>query len=131
VLKWPIFRRIVVVYQDRADVADAVKETLEAEGWKVETCGDGAAALENLESGARFDVLIFGNKLPDTTGVDLIRRARALAHRQLTPIIMLSGDEVEREARRAGANAYLRKPGDVRSLSETVARLLARKSRRH
>ncbi len=117
--------------EDHAVIADAVKERLEGEGWKVETCGDGAAALENLESGARFDLLIFDNKLPDTTGVELIKRARALAHRQQTPIIMLSGDEVEMEARRAGANAYLRKPGDVRSLSEMVARLLARKSRRH
>ncbi len=115
--------------EDHPVVADAVKETLEAEGWKVETCGDGAAALENLESGARFEVLIFDNKLPDTTGVELIKRARSLAHRQHTPIIMLSADEVERDARRAGANAFLRKPGDVGVIAETVARLLARKSR--
>jgi two-component system chemotaxis response regulator CheY len=115
--------------EDYRIIADAVKETLEAEGWKVETCPDGAAALEKLESGARFDVLIFDNKLPDTNGVELIRRTRALAHRQLTPIIMLSADEVEMDARRAGANAYLRKPGDVGKIAETVARLLARQSR--
>jgi CheY-like chemotaxis protein len=117
--------------EDHPVVADAVKETLEGEGWKVETCGDGAAALENLESGARFDVLIFDNKLPDTSGVELIKRARTLAHRQQTPIIMLSADEVEMEARRAGANAFLRKPGDVSLITETVARLLARKLRLH
>ncbi len=117
--------------EDHTVVADAVKETLEGEGWRVETCATGAAALENLESGARFDVLIFDNKLPDINGVELVRRTRALAHRQLTPIIMLSADEVEMDARRAGANLFLRKPGDVRSLAETVARLLARKSRQH
>lgn len=117
--------------EDRPVIADAVKETLEGEGWKVETCADGAAALEKLQSGARFDVLIFDNKLPDTSGVELIRRTRALAHRHLTPIIMLSGDEVERDARRAGANAYLRKPGDVGKITETIARLLARKSRQN
>jgi CheY-like chemotaxis protein len=117
--------------EDHTVVADAVKETLEGEEWRVETCATGAAALENLESGARFDVLIFDNKLPDINGVELVRRTRALAHRQLTPIIMLSADEVEMDARRAGANLFLRKPGDVRSLAETVARLLARKSRQH
>ena len=117
--------------EDHAVIADAVKETLEGEGWKVETCATGAAALENLESGVRFDVLIFDNKLPDTSGVELVRRARALAHRHQTPIIMLSADQVERDARRAGANVFLRKPGDVGSLAESVARLLARKSRQH
>jgi len=57
------------------------------------------------------------------------KQTRALAHRQHTPVIMLSGDEVEAEAYRAGANEFLRKPGDLDSIPETVARLLARKKR--
>lgn len=43
---------------------------------------------------------------------------------------MLSGSEVELEARRAGANTFLRKPGDVGAIPETVERLLARKKGR-
>jgi CheY-like chemotaxis protein len=89
---------------------------------------DGAEALERLESGARYDVLIFDNKLPGLDGVELIRRTRALAHRQQTPIIMLSGnDEVEAQAKRAGANTFLRKPTDMPLIAEKVAGLLARK----
>ena len=121
-------RNVSVLHiEDRAKVAEAVRTKLEDEGWSVETCATGAAALEKLQSGERYDVLIFDNKLPDTTGIELIRRTRALAHRQQTPIIMLSGDEGEMEARRAGANHFLRKPGDLGSIPETVARLLARK----
>lgn len=115
--------------EDNLHVADAVRATLDDEGWAVDTCADGAAALDRLESGARYDVLIFDNQLPDSNGVELIRRTRALAHRQQIPLIMLSGDDVEMQARRAGANAFLRKPGDMSLLAETVARLLARKSR--
>ncbi len=115
--------------EDDAYVADAVRMTLEGEGWSVETCAGGGEALERLESGARYDVLIFDNRLPGMSGVELIRRTRLLAHRQQTPIIMLSADEVEAEARRTGANAFLRKPDDVSVIAETVARLLARKSR--
>jgi CheY-like chemotaxis protein len=107
-----------------------VRMTLDGEGWTVESCGDGAAALERLQSGARYDVLIFDNNLPNTNGMELIRRTRALVHRQQTPIIMLSGDEVEMQTRRAGANAFLRKPEDVPVIAETVARLLARKKGR-
>ena len=127
----PETRAVVVLHvEDDSLIADSVNITLSDEGWSVETCATGAAALEKLESGERYDVLIFDNKLPDTTGIELIRRTRALAHRQQTPIIMLSGSEVEIEARRAGANKFLRKPGDVGSIPETVARLLARKKGR-
>ncbi len=104
---------------------------LDADGWMVETCGDGATALERLESGARYDALIFDHLLPDTTGVELIRQTREMAHRQHTPIIMLSGDEAETSARRAGANVFLKKPDEALLIAETVARLLARKSKQH
>jgi two-component system response regulator ChvI len=116
--------------EDDRLVAEAVNMTLHDEGWSVETYAGGAAALEKLESGERFDVLLFDNSLPDTTGIELIKQTRALAHRQQTPIIMLSGDDVELEARRAGANAFLRKPDDVSLIPETVARLLTRKKGR-
>jgi hypothetical protein len=43
---------------------------------------------------------------------------------------MLSGDDVEMQARRAGANAFLRKLEDMPALAETIARLLARKKGR-
>ena len=127
----PDTRAVSILHvEDDAHVADAVRTTLEDEGWSVETCADGAAALERLESGARYDVLVIDNQLPGLDGVELIRRTRALAHRQQTPIIMLSGDEVEMEARRAGANTFLRKPGGMSAIAETVARLLARKKGR-
>ncbi len=127
----PETRAVCVLHvEDDPHVSDSVSTVLHDEGWSVETCADGAAALARLESGERFDVLIFDNKLPDTNGVELIRRARTMAHRQQTPIIMLSGNDVEMEARRAGANAFLRKPGDVALIIETAARLLARKKGR-
>jgi two-component system, chemotaxis family, chemotaxis protein CheY len=126
----PDTRAVSVLHvEDDALVAGAVSMTLGVEGWSVETCADGAAALERLQSGARYDVLLFDSRLPDTSGLELIRRTRALAHRQQTPLIMLSGDGVELQARRAGANAFLRKPEDVSVIAETVARLLARRSK--
>jgi FixJ family two-component response regulator len=39
---------------------------------------------------------------------------------------MFSSSDVEREARQAGANAFLRKPEDVHAIAETIAQLLAR-----
>jgi CheY-like chemotaxis protein len=107
-------------------VADAVRYALETEGWLVEGCDNGAAALAKIESGAHYDLLILDNELPGINGIDLITRTKTLAHRQRTPIIMLSASDVERDARRAGASAFLRKPQEIPALAETIARLLAR-----
>lgn len=116
--------------EDNNLVANAVKETLEMEGWMVESFRDGATALEIISSEMHFDVLIFDNELPDMNGIELIGQTQQLHHRQQTPIIMFSASDVEREARRAGANAFLRKPEDMNAIAETVARLLARKPKR-
>jgi CheY-like chemotaxis protein len=125
-------RAVLILHvEDDSLVAEGVRMMLDTEGWSVEPCNDGVTALERLQSAGRYDVLIFDNKLPDTDGLELIRRTRAMAHRQQTPIIMLlSGDDVEMQARRAGVNAFLRKPADLPVLTETIARLLARKKER-
>ncbi len=124
----PDTRAVSVLHvEDDALVADGVRMTLNGEGWSVETCADGSSALDRLRGAARYDVLIFDNNLPDTDGVELIRQTRSLAHRQQTPIIVLSASDVEAQARRAGANAFLQKPDDVSHIAEAVARLLARK----
>jgi CheY-like chemotaxis protein len=125
----PTTRNVSILYAEEArTVADAVKETLEAEGWRVEVCVRGDEALGRLQCGARFDILIFDFSLPGLDGVELARRARALPRRRRTPIIMFTACEVERDARRAGIDAFLRKPRGVFRLAETVTRLLARET---
>jgi DNA-binding response OmpR family regulator len=64
------------------------------------------------------------NNLPGLSGLELVLRVRSMDHRRNTPIIMLSGDDCEKEAWRAGVHAYLRKPDDVEQVSSTIERLL-------
>ena len=116
--------------EDNNLVANAVRDTLKSEGWTVESYSEGTAALKMISGDEHYDVLIFDNELPDTNGIELIGQTRQLPHRQQTPIIMFSASDVEREARRAGANAFLRKPEDVTAIAETIARLLARNPNR-
>ena len=113
--------------EDNRMVAEALRETLEMEGWLVESLADGATALRLLESEVPYDVLIFDNDLPGTSGLELVSVARGLRHRQHIPIIMLSASDIERDARREGVNAFLRKPEEITLVTETIARLLARK----
>ena len=122
-------RAVVILHvEDNRQLAVAVKETLEEEGWTVETCADGVEALHQLAGETHYDLLMFDNELPGASGIELIRRARGLSHRRQTPIIMFSASDCEANARRAGVDAFLRKPQDIGRLVETVARLLGEKS---
>jgi CheY-like chemotaxis protein len=118
-------RPLILFAEDHEAVRLALAETLELEGWRVEVCADGHVALARLEGGTRYDILLFDDELPGVCGLELARRARALAHRRRTPLVIVSASEVGALARRAGADAFLRKPDGVRSVAATVARLLA------
>ena len=110
--------------EDNQTVAEAVKETLEIQGWQVETCADGNTALERISSHTEYDALLIDYDLPGVNGLELVSRARKLAHRSQTPIVVLSATPVGSEARLAGADVFLRKPQDVGSIVETIARLV-------
>lgn len=110
--------------EDNKVVADALRDALQSEGWRVETYADGATAQQKLRSAAPYDLLLLDNDLPGVSGLQLARLARRLPHRRRTPIIMLSASDCEPEAWRAGVDAYLRKPDDVLKVAEVAARLL-------
>ena len=110
--------------EDHKVVADAVRDALEAEGWRVVTCTDGAAALNRLAGGATFDLLITDNHLPRVNGLEVVRYARSLPHRCHLPVIMFTASPLPPDAHDAGVDAYLRKPDDIHKLIATVAGLL-------
>jgi CheY-like chemotaxis protein len=110
--------------EDNRLVADAIRDMLEFEGWRVTLCENGLAGLRELESATHYDLLLLDNELPHLDGWQLIRHARTLAHRQQTPIILTSAHDCATVARSAGADAFLRKPEGVINLISTITRLL-------
>jgi CheY-like chemotaxis protein/tetratricopeptide (TPR) repeat protein len=110
--------------EDNKVVARLIQDTLGAEGMHVDSCISGATALEVLKGVAPYDAIIIDNNLPGLSGLELVLRVRSMDHRRNTPIIMLSGDDCEKEAWRAGVHAFLRKPEDVEQVSSTIERLL-------
>ena len=117
----------ILVVEDDLTVADALRDTLESEGWRVRVCADAITGHEEIQGGEHYDLLLLDNRLPgEASGVELIRFARGLGHRRQTPVVMFSASNVEGEARAAGADAFLRKPEDFKLLLETVEGLVKR-----
>lgn len=116
----------ILYAEDNGVLRLALKDMFELQGWCVEPCEDGLSALRKLEGRERYALLLFDNQLPGADGLELTHRARALAHRRSTPIVIFSASEIGTEAKRAGADAFLKKPDDLGKVVQTVTRLLDR-----
>jgi DNA-binding response OmpR family regulator len=114
----------ILYVEDNQLVAEMVRDTLEAEGWRVEVCADGLKGLSRIESEEHYDLLIIDHDLPYIHGLLLVERARRLTHRQRLPVISVSADDHKEAARRAGADLFLRKPDEIAGLVDAVRRLL-------
>lgn len=114
--------------EDHEAVSALVQEILSAEGVGVEACTSGADAWEILRRNDHYDAVIVDNNLPAVSGLELVLRVRSMPSRRSLPIIMLSEDDCEKEAWRAGVDAFLRKT-QVDQLSSTIARVLDRRGR--
>ena len=118
---------LTILYaEDHKTVADAIKDTLHEEGWRTVACADGAAAVGRLASDAHYDLLITDNHLPNVNGLELVRYARSLEHREGMPIVMLSAADCRQEAYGAGVDVFLKKPEGMGQLVEAVRGLLER-----
>lgn len=109
-------------------VAKLIGEVLESADFRVQLCADGDAALRMLTGNDPYDVLIIDNSLPGLSGLELVQRTRKMTHRRRMPIIMLSGDDIEKQAWSAGADEFLRKPKGMDRIVSTVERLLAKRN---
>src|SRR2546423_13946912 len=97
----------ILYVEDNQPVADVGRDLLEAEGWRVTLLDDGLIALREIESQTHYDLLLLDNELPHLEGWQLIQHARTLAHRQHTPIILMSARDCTTLARQVGADAFL------------------------
>jgi CheY-like chemotaxis protein len=113
----------ILYVEDNRLVAQAVRDLLESEGWRVEVCSDGNRAMNKLAGGVAYDLLLFDHELPGASGLELTRYARRLPRYRRTPIIMVSARDCGAEARGAGADLFLRKPDDIAGLVNAVRRL--------
>ncbi|HWO00199.1 MAG TPA: response regulator [Blastocatellia bacterium] len=86
-------------------------EFFERRGFTVVTCGNREGAIERLSGDEHYDAIVLSNRVPGTTGVELVRLIRSLEHRKMTAVVMVTGSgEIMEEALAAGADEVLLKP---------------------
>ena len=121
----------LLIVEDEADLASALRVGLRREGYAVDVATDGATALERL-SHTPYDVVCLDLGLPDLDGTAVCQRLRAGEVLDTEPpprVLMLtarSGLEERVAGLDAGADDYLAKPFSFSELSARVRALLRR-----
>jgi two-component system, OmpR family, response regulator RegX3 len=117
-------KRILMI-EDEPSLAEALKYTLEKEGYEVEVAADGAEGLEAFERGAT-DVVILDLMLPTMDGIEVCKRLRSVS---TVPILILTArdsDIDEVVGLEMGADDYVTKPFNTRKLVARIKALLRR-----
>jgi two-component system response regulator PilR (NtrC family) len=116
----------LLVVDDEPDLRTLYELTLLREGYEIETAGSVEDAWSQLKDRS-FSAVITDMRLPDGTGLDLLRRLEAQGRREKAIVITAFGSsENAVEALKAGAFDYLTKPVDLRQFRAVVASALGR-----
>ena len=99
--------------EDDDSIRETVGEALRAEGFEVQTCADGASALNLItaETSDPVDLIVLDLMLPGLGGLDLCRELRRINN--TTPILVISARDSETDrvlGLEVGADDYLVKP---------------------
>jgi len=116
----------VLVVDDNELNLELVTHVLEAAGHAVRQARSGPEALEAIR-GTAPGLILMDIGLPGMDGYTVVRALRADPATARIPIVALTAYAMandERLAMEAGCNGYITKPFDVRTLAQTLARIL-------
>ena len=118
--------RILLIEDDRA-LCTALLPALQAAGYTVDTCHDGADG-KTLLCGGAYDVCVLDRMLPGMDGITLLREARKMGC-QVPVLILTAKSELEDRVTglESGADYYLTKPFDMQELLAVMKTILRRR----
>ena len=116
----------ILVVDDEQLLVKGIKFNLENEGWEVDACYDGAAAVEQAKA-VRYDLIILDLMMPVMDGLEACMHIRQ--QDPSVPIIMLTAKSEDTDKLLGfeyGADDYITKPFNVLLLKARIRALLRR-----
>lgn len=117
----------LLLLEDDIPLHETLRETLEEEGYRVQSVYDGDSA-EDLLYEEPFDLLLLDVNVPGLNGFELLRSARERGVQ--TPALFLTTRDALADVEagfESGADDYLRKPFEIKELLLRVQSMLRRR----
>jgi DNA-binding response OmpR family regulator len=116
----------ILLAEDDPNLGFVIKDMLQAEGYKVELCKDGQAALKSFVNGS-FDLCILDVMMPKKDGFALAEDIRKVDKK--APIIFLTAKNMKEDVIKGfhlGADDYITKPFNTEEFKLRVSAILKR-----
>jgi two-component system phosphate regulon response regulator PhoB len=111
---------VILVVDDDAPILTLMRNILREFGFDSRTASTGPAALAAVREQTP-DLILVDKNMPGMDGAEVIKALRAQAALSHLPILILSGEPVDRnELREIGATDAVQKPFDVPALIEQI-----------
>jgi two-component system OmpR family response regulator len=113
----------ILVIDDEPAVADLLADALRQDGHDPTVAASGELGLVAMEE-MHPDAVFLDVAMPDMSGIEVLRRIRAL-HPSL-PVVLITGNAEAaeiREAKRLGISEVIEKPGILNGVTEVFAAL--------
>lgn len=116
----------ILIVDDEPDATVTLAKFLETRGYDTDTAANGSEALERVRS-SPYDMVFTDLRMPGMDGADFLLRVRQ--EQPQLPIVVMTGHtslgEQDEVWSRAGVEAVLQKPLNLREISEMLRTLLA------
>ncbi len=114
----------VLIIEDEKLIRWSLRQKLEQKGYQVTEAERGRTGLDYIES-RQFDLIMLDHKLPDVTGLEILRRLRE-SDQNVVVIMMTAYSRIEDavEAIKLGAYDYVPKPFQMDLLLLTIEKAL-------
>jgi CheY-like chemotaxis protein len=114
---------LVLIVEDDQSLRDMLADLLRGSGYRTVTASDGAAGLDTLRRAAP-DLVLLDVAMPVMDGLTFLRRRSDEACRPTVPVVVMSAQQRESEARTLGAQHFISKPFDLDDLLSAIDRCL-------
>lgn len=119
-------KKKVLIVDDSVGIREAMKYSLENEGYEVLVCDNGKNALSCF-NGQEINLVVTDLYMPEMDGIEFIRNVRKIPGYQKIPLLLLTTEtQLEKimEAKAAGATGWIIKPFVPAKLMDTIRKLI-------
>ncbi len=118
-------KKKILAIDDEPLIRDFIKDIAISMGYDIDVCAYSKNAIEFLQAGKHYDLVLLDMRLPDMSGIDVMKYIKKFLP-TVPVVIMTAYGEVENavNSMKTGALDYLQKPFNVDKIEEMFKKIL-------